>query len=92
MQALNPPRQWIHSDGSRFFQATLKQNLLLRAIEVSHRNGFSAKVGPIQVLVDPVHRNSHWILDVVNHFVMSAGVHLFVQHSAVRNQRRKSDR
>lgn len=82
-QAFHPPRQRIHSDGCRFFEASVEQNFLLGSVEVGHRNGFGAEIRPVQVLIDPVHSDSHWSLNVVYHFVVGANIPSFVQHSAV---------
>lgn len=85
MQASHLPRQWIHSDGCWFFEASAKQSLLFGSVEVGYRNAFGAKVRPVQVLIDPVHSNSNRSLYVVNHFVVYSNIPSFVQHSAVRN-------
>lgn len=85
-QAVHPPRKWIHGDGGWFFEPSVKQNLLLGSIEVGNRNCFGAKIRPVQVLIDPVHSDSHRSLDIVYHFVVCADFSPFVQHSAVRNK------
>lgn len=85
-QAFHPPRQRIHSDGCWFFEASVEQNLLFGSVEVGYRNGFGAEVRPVQVLINPVHSDSHRSLDVVYHFVVCANVPSFVQHSAARNK------
>lgn len=79
--AFYPPRQGIHSNGCWFFETSVKQNLLLGSVEVGNRNGFSAEVRPVQVLVDPVHRNPHRGLDIVYHFFMYTDLSSFVQYS-----------
>lgn len=79
--AFYPPRQRIHSNGCWFFETSVKQNLLLGSVEVGNRNGFSAEVRPVKVLVDPVHRNPHRGLDIVYYFVMYANFSSFVQYS-----------
>lgn len=86
-KAVHPPRQRIHSDGSRFFEASVEQNFLLGSVEIGNRNGFGAKIRPIQVLIDPVHSDSHRSLDVVYHFFVGANIPSFVQHSAARIER-----
>lgn len=85
---MHPPRQWIHSDGGRFFEASVEQNSLLGSVEVGHRDGFGVEIGPVQVLVDPVHGDPHGNLDVVYHFVVGADVPSFVQYSAAGDRGR----
>jgi len=82
----HPPRQRIHSDGCRFFEAFVKQNFLLGSVEIGYRNGFAAEIRPVQVFIDPVHGDSNRSLDVVDHFLVDADI-LFVQHSAARKKR-----
>lgn len=86
-QAFHAPRQRIHSNGCRFFEASVEQNFLLGSVEVGNRNGFGAEIRPVQVLIDPVHGNSHRSLDVVYHFIVGANVPSFVQHSAARTEK-----
>lgn len=85
-QPSHSPRQRIHSDGGRFFKASVEQNFLFGSVEVGHGDGFGAQVGKVQVLIDPVHGDSHWSLDVVDHFAVGADVPSFVQHGAAKTR------
>lgn len=86
---LNLPRQRIHSDGGRFFEASVKQNFLLGSIEVGYSNTFGAEIRPVKVLIDPVHCNSHRSLDIVYDFLVGANLPTFVQRCAERTKRKK---
>lgn len=79
-KAFDSPRQRIHGDGRWFFETSIEQNLLLGSVEVGNRYGFGAEVGPVQVLVDPVHRNADRDLDIFDHFLVSADFTFFVQY------------
>lgn len=89
-RACHPPRQRIYSDGCRFFEASVEQNFLLGSVEVGYRNGFGAEIRPVQVLIDPVHGDSHRSLDVVYHFAVDADVPSFVQHSAEEEKKEQT--
>lgn len=85
-KAFHTPGEWIHSNWRWLFQASVKQNLHLCAIEVWYRNCFGAKVRPVQVFIDPIHSDPHRSLDIIHHFIVSFNVSSFVQHSTERYQ------
>lgn len=85
-EALGSPRQRIHGDGRWFFETSIEQNLLLGSVEVGNRYGFGAEVRPVQVLVDPVHRNADGRLDIFDHFLVSADFPFFVQYGPARGK------
>lgn len=82
-QTFHLPRQWIHSNGGWFFEASVEQNFLFGSVEGGHRNSFGAEVRPVQVFIDPVHSNTHRGLDIVDYPFMAASVLSFVQLSAL---------
>lgn len=80
------PRQRIHCDGRWFFETSIEQNLLLGPVEVGNRNGFGAEVRPVEVLVDPVHRNANGDLDVFNHSLLGSRFTFFIQYGPARGK------
>lgn len=84
--AAHAPRERIHGNGRWLFQAPVKQNLDLGAVEVGRGNRFGAKVRPVQVFIDPVHSDAHRRLDMIYHFAVRAHVSSLVQHSAGRHK------
>lgn len=88
--AIYTPRERIHSNRSWLFQASVKKNLHLCAVEVGHRNCFGSKVRPVQVFIDPVHSDAHRSLDMIYHFAVCADFPLFVQHSTERYKIRRN--
>lgn len=90
-KVFHSPRQRIHGDGRRFFETSTEQNLLLGAVQVGHRYGFGAEVRPVQVLVDPVHRNPNRDLDVFDDLLVGAAFTFFVQYGPASGRRREEE-
>lgn len=48
------PSLWIHSDGPWFAQISVDQHTSPSAIRWSHRDGSVTRIGPVEVVLDPV--------------------------------------
>lgn len=51
---MRSPSLWIHSDGPWFAQIGVDQHASPAAIRWSHRDGSVARVGPVEVVLNPV--------------------------------------
>lgn len=49
------PLSWINGDGTWFAKLCVDQHLPLLAIGSCDRDSFVSRVGPVDVLMDPVH-------------------------------------
>lgn len=53
----------VDCDGSRLIQVCCDQGLPLAAVCCCHRDSLQNAVSPVDVAMDPIHRNARWGLD-----------------------------